>query len=847
MGIASTPGDLPLFFTPFFGRETECALLLQHLHDPACRLVTIVGIGGVGKTRLAIEAAAALTPSSTPDTPFPDGVFLVPLAALLPGKALDDQLATTIATALGLPLAGPDPAQLQLRHYLREKTLLLLLDNVEHLMDGTPFFADLLQFAPALKLLITSREGTRLRGERIIELDGLACPVAVDAPAALEAYAAVSFFLLLARIQESNRFDSPDELHAISRICGLVGGLPLGIELAANWTRFLSCAEIANELERSRDVLAGGIADVPERQQSLRAVFVSSWRMLTSEEQAALRPLAIFSGGFTRDAALAVANVSLPHLASLINKSLIRRVGNNKQVTRFILPEPLRPYVLAELEQAGELDAAADRHSAWYLGQLAVATAALRGPEQPVALAALGQEIAQIRTAWRRAVAAVDIERISQGMNGLFHVYDMRSWFGEGADLFGLARAALEPTATVDPAMALTWARLLAREAWFVFHSGRQQSARVMLDQSLTMLRAGDAPLAELVWTGNYLAAVCSYLGEYDLTIALCHESMALAAQAELTYERVVALSVLCQTTYDQGAYAAARGWGEQSLVLEQRIGSPWSIAFSLTNLGKVAAAQGEYSTARDLIARSLQIRRELGDLRGAALCRNRLGDLALALADPVEAVEQYTAALTMFRTIGNPWGIAATLLQLGLFATRSGSVAAAARLLHEALELSLNTGAVPQITAIIAAFADLLRRAEPAAAQHDWLARDATDDLSGYQVKAARLLAWSAGSAPMAITLEAAIAATREAAQAPADHAATPPPPAVPTYPGGLTVREVEVLRLVAQGMTDGQVADRLVLSRRTVQSHLASIYSKLAINSRSAATRFAVEHGLA
>jgi DNA-binding CsgD family transcriptional regulator len=302
---------------------------------------------------------------------------------------------------------------------------------------------------------------------------------------------------------------------------------------------------------------------------------------------------------------------------------------------------------------------------------------------------------------------------------------------------------------------------------------------------------------------------------------------------------------VLCQTAYDQGNYAAARAWGEQSLALEQKIGSPWSIAFSLTNLGKVTAAQGEYSTARDLLNRSLQIRRELGDLRGAALCLNRLGDLALAMADPVEAVELYTAALEIFRTIGNPWGIAAVLLHISRFATRHVPAAATARLLHEALELSLQTGATPQMAEIIAAFAALLQRTDPSVHQRIWKADDTASGPSEYETKAAQLLAWSAGSAPAAITLDAAIATLREAARLSTEQAATSVQPA-PDYPGGLTAREVEVLRLVAQSLTDGQVAERLVLSRRTVQSHLASIYSKLAINSRSAATRFAVENGL-
>lgn len=325
MSIASRHVELPIFPTPFVGREAEYAMLRQSLCDPACHLVSVVGMGGVGKSRLAIEVATSLTANHVPDTPFPDGVFFVPLAALSPGSSLNDQLATTIAAALDLQLAGPDIAPLQLRHYLRDKAL--LLDNVEHLMAGVHVFADLLHVAPALKLLVTSREGTRLRGECVIELSGLPYP---DAEETLlptgDAYAAIRCFLLLARAHTGDQFDARDDLRAISRICGLVGGLPLGIELAASWTRFLSCVEIADEVATNRDVLADSIADVPERRRSLSAVFRSSWELLTSDEQRALRQLAVFQGSFTRDAALAVAETTFPQLASLINKSLVRRV-----------------------------------------------------------------------------------------------------------------------------------------------------------------------------------------------------------------------------------------------------------------------------------------------------------------------------------------------------------------------------------------------------------------------------------------------------------------------------------------------------------------------------------------
>lgn len=849
-GAVSSPRrtrhNLPSGLTPFLGRESERGTLLAHLRDPVCRLVTLTGIGGVGKTRLAIELAAALAPGGDRATPFPDGVYVVSLASLTPADFRNDTFAITVAGALGMVLSGPDSATRQVGNFLREKALLLVFDNFEHLLAEAARLAELLQAAPALKLLVTSRERLNLRGEWVFELDGLAYPAHDHDPAAIapEQFSAIQLFILTARAHAPALPITVETVLAIARICRLVDGLPLGIELAASWTRALSCAEIADEIAHSIDFLAGGAVDLPPRQQSMRAIFDSSWGMLTLAERRALRQLAIFPGSFTRDAVVAVAGITLPLLAGLIDKSLVRRVSVGEHAaTRYALPEPLRQYAIDELARADENSATSAQHATYYLGLLAEHTASLRGPGQPVALAALSLEIDQIRVAWRYASATGDVPAIERALDGLFHLYDMRSWFGEGADALCTARLALG--ASPDPGAQLLAGRLMAREGWFVFHGGRQREAQAMLQRSVAIFRAAEAP-ADLVWALNYLAAVGSYLGEYAASADLARESLALTQGQGDTYGRVIALSVLCQIAYEQADFVAARAWGEQSLALEQQIGSPWSTAFSLLNLGKVVAALGDHPTARDLFERSLRIRQDLGDLRGVAICLNRLGDSAIALGDPAAAGVRYMAALELFREIGNRWGLAATLLNLGRLALEHAPDAAAARLLHEALELALDIGSVPQITAIIATFARLIARAGQAAwaAELERLLDTASPSLDGYQIHAARLLAWSAAAAPAALDVEQALAATLAAAAAPA--------PAdtlrvSSMFPAGLTAREVEVLRLVAEGLTDAQVADQLVLSRRTVHAHLSSIYGKLQVNTRSAATRFALEHGLA
>jgi DNA-binding CsgD family transcriptional regulator len=270
-------------------------------------------------------------------------------------------------------------------------------------------------------------------------------------------------------------------------------------------------------------------------------------------------------------------------------------------------------------------------------------------------------------------------------------------------------------------------------------------------------------------------------------------------------------------------------------------------MAFSLTNLGKVAYALGEYAEARWFFEQSLQTRVDLCDTRGVAISYNRLGDAAMALGNQVEAGRRYAQSLALLREIGNQWGMSESLINLGQLAATQSRAAAATRLLQEALRLALDTQSAPQVVTIMAAFAPIVRRAGQVA-WADELARFVAADLvsfDSYRPHADRLLNWNAGATAMP-TLEQAIAEA-QAPPPPIERAAPPSSASTPAgHPAGLTAREIAVLRLVAQGLTDAQVAEKLVLSPRTVSTHLTSIYGKLQVNSRSAATRFAVENGV-
>jgi predicted ATPase/transcriptional regulator with XRE-family HTH domain len=809
---------LPIPPTPLVGRAEDAALLTARLCDPASRLVTLTGMGGVGKTRLALQVAADLLPEHAPDSPFQHGVAFVPLTAVVAHGPVDDLLATAIATTIGFALSGRGSPVAEIVQFLREKSLLLVLDDVEHVAGLGPFVSMLVQEAPSLTILATSRERLNVRGEWVVDLAGLAVPpdsfaIAATVPtgdpthgpasgqassahattvqadsaagaAGLARFGAIELFVRLARALAPEL--ALDEVNgpAIRRICRLVAGLPLGIELAAGWVRMLTCDDIAAEIERSLDFLSGSLRDLPERHRSLRAVCTSSWQRLSPEEQATLRQLAIFRGSFTREAAAAVAGADLPRLAALVDRSLVQRVpgagpaqpGHARSV-RYELLQPVRQFAAEHLEQAGETALATARHAHYFLGFLESHLADLRGPRQREALDAIEAEIAQVRAAWQWAIRHAEPSDIGRAADSLFHFYDIRSWFREGAAAF---QAAAQALAAAPPLRTVAYGKLLARHGWFTFHLGHQHEAKTLLERSLATLRpvaerSPDAQ-AELIFPLNYLAAVESYLGNTGLTNDLCQEALALAERLDDRYGQAIACNILGQTAYQRGEYRAARTWSERSLAIERQLGNRWSMAYSLTTLGRVAYATGAYAEARRLVRDCLRVREELGDVRGVALCLSQLGSTALALGDRADAADAFARSYALSREIGNPWGMTAALIDLATVAASAQRDDLAARILHEALRLALASGVAPHVAAVCTACAPLARRA----GQPDWAAElqrlgaAEGDDLEPYREPAARLLAWTEAMWSGVLTVEQAI----EAVQGPAPSAPAPSEP---------------------------------------------------------------------
>jgi len=328
---------LPRADSPLVGRSFELAQVVQTLKMPHCRLLTLVGLPGIGKTRLALEAAHLL--AEDPAGEFYHSAYFIPLSAVSnPGQVIP-----AIAASLGLQPHPGVPVSVQLHHHLRDTPMLLVLDNYEQLVESALELAELLQHAAQLKLLLTSRERVNIRGEWLVDIHSLPFPE-IDDPCVEEGcFSSVELFVQCARRVDPHFIYDDHSRPWVARICRLVSGMPLGIELAAAWARLLSCREIAQEIERNLDFLATGLRDVPARHRSIRAAFDYSWQLLSADEQRAFCRLACLTGVFSRQQAEALPEISLPVLQALADKSLLYRAGEN----RFAMHNLVRQYAAA--------------------------------------------------------------------------------------------------------------------------------------------------------------------------------------------------------------------------------------------------------------------------------------------------------------------------------------------------------------------------------------------------------------------------------------------------------------------------------------------------------------------
>ena len=583
------PGNLPVRGTSFVGRDRELAELASLLADTDARFITVVGPAGVGKTRLALEAARQQLRSGS----FADGVYFAPLDALsraadIPGK---------LAEILGV--SAPDkasPVLLQVARHLGAKHLLLVLDNYEQLLDGVGVVTDLLGACPKLKLLVTSRETLKLQEEWRLNLGGFP-PVNNTDVEHLLSSEAVSLFCQRARQAHPGFSLTTENAPGVRAICHLVEGLPLGLELAAAWVRVMPCAEIAEEIAKDLGFLASGTHNIAERHKSLRAAFEHSWRLLNPKEQAVLRKLAVFRGGFTREASAEVAGATISVLASLVDKSLLRVDGQGR-FDRHLL---LYAYTLEKLSACPEEKAAAEaRHAATFSALAERLEREADGSQPRGAYLRLEAELENFRAAWRWAVTHKSVPTL-RACSIAFRRYFFNR--GQDEELIELLTAALRVLDEADAAHQLTLANLLGFLGYVYTGLGRLDEAESLAERGLALARP--LPEARDDICGLFdclltLTVVAQRRGQFRRAIAFLLEQEALGLFDEgRLHSQGRHLSNLGLLETSAGDYAAAQAYLQQALTHHRQDNNVCGLVTSLTLLGDAHFYVGEAEMAR--------------------------------------------------------------------------------------------------------------------------------------------------------------------------------------------------------------------------------------------------------
>ena len=714
--IPSAPlHSLPIPLTPFLGRERELEDLGQLIADPQCRCISLVGPGGMGKTRLALQAAEQHAHE------FAQGAAFIPLASV--GSI--ETVIPAFATAIQFALNGPTDPKVQLFNYLREKQMLLVVDNVEHLLGEAPgnatianLFVEFLQQDARVKLLVTSREALNLQEEWLFEVQGLSFPKE-EPTDGLGEFEAVALFIQRARrVRPGLVLDAEDKTGAV-RLCRLVGGMPLAIELAATWVRVLSPSEIATEIKHSLDFLNVQMHDIPERHRSMRAVFDYSWQALSADEQQVLSKLSVFQGGFQRQAAEQVAGASLSILSSLVTRSLLRRTATG----RYELHELVRQYATAKLaENQGELNSIEERHSNYYLGLLGEKKTILQSQDQKKALTELTGEIDNIRTAWDWSITHQNFISLYRVFMALWYVFELHNWFKEGESIWwGTAlalREYIQANRPEDASYSIALNATLANWAYFKFRQGRSLEAYATLAPSVAFLRNCPDP-SGAIDPLLYLGIVCWELGRFSEAKDSLQEGLRLSQEYGERWFEAGSNEFLGVVAHDQGEYLQARQYLTAALAIYRQTGDPMITAHVLSYLGRTLQVLENYSEAEKLLREGLELNRELGYRFGSGLTLDALGQVASAQGRLEEALAFFSESAGLFRDMGDSHRLSRTLNHQGMIFMALNRESEAQNAFITALRMAQAGGLIPSALNALTGLAALDTRQKPS---HDTL-----------------------------------------------------------------------------------------------------------------------------
>ena len=791
---ATLSSSLPTYLTTFVGRKQEratlCSLLLSK------RFLTLVGAGGMGKTRLAIQVASELAAS------FRDGMFLIELASLTePALVLQ---ATASAFRIG---TSEDSSLLTLLiSALRECHGLLIFDNCEHVLEAcTSLIESLLEACPSLHILATSREPLHSVQETIWPVATLSFPHPEHMPPFEQLGYCEAIQLFCERAAESDpRFCfTAQNAPAIVRICYLLDGLPLALELAAARLSLLSVDQIAARLDERFMLLTDGERTAASRQQTLRATLDWSYVLLTSVEQALFLRLAIFAGSWNAEAVEQVIDPALiqPYsssdiLAHLVNKSLViaeEQEGQKEEPgeIRYRLLSTVRQYAQGKLKELGAWLQMCERHHAWYLQLAEEASTHLHSADQPVWLSLLEAEMPDIRVALTRSVAMGQVDSAARLAEAVSRFWIIRNHFSEGRYWFETILTAARDNNQLSSSLR---ARILFGASEFARYQGANERACTLLEEQIVLLQMLDDPV-RLAEAQVYLGMALGLRGEYERAHQLCQTSLAFYRERKQTGGIAKTLIALSFMALSQRKYHYAITLGEEACQVLREAGDYAYLLYALLSLIQANILQRRLEQARTACKEALHLAQLLHQSFGLAACFGLIAGIAGLQGQPIQAARLFGAAQALQKQINAPLPPSGQALQEQMvFSVRS-------TLGKEQFLIHYSAGQSSTLEQMLTEAEAVLQTPPPAAL-----------DAQG--------LPSSASSSATSST--------------------------VPSELASLSQRQREVLALVATGLTNAQVAQRLQLSPNTISKHLQSIYTRLNINSRSAATRIALEHGL-
>lgn len=666
-GAASIRHNLPAQTTPFVGRSKELAQLRHLLDHDTSRLITILAPGGMGKTRLALVAAHQQLLRHA------DGVFFVPLVAL---KSPDD-IITSIAEQTGYRFQHDQRRPLQqLLDFLSDKHMLLVLDSYEHLLDGATLVHAILEAAPHLQVLVTSRERLNLVGETVFVLGGLSfppklCEVPLD-------YSAVQLFVKCAQRMRPD-YELTHAEHII-RICQLLEGMPLAIELAAAWLEVLTPGEIADEIARSLDFLCTSMRDVPERQRSMRAVFDSSWVRLAAVEQTAFMKLSVFQGGCTRRAALTVAGVDLPVLSRLTDQALVKWLPEEE---RYAIHELLRQYAAEKLEQSGLDEAIRAAHAVYYATQIALRETDLEGADQVEALRDIAADLENVKTGFIWSVDHQQFATARQYIGSLGLFFYMRGRFYEGIEWLTTFVDGLQNQEDAD-ARAL-FGRILTHIGILRLYGWENERALPLLRQALEIAREQNDRRQIAICLPRLAGAEAPT--HRERAMEHCQESIAICRELDDKYLMGYAQHFLGYLARISGDLEECYHRTLEAVRLRREIGDNAGLARSLVNLSDHAQTQGWWDLAEQYSLECSVLCQSLEDLTVFSV--NACNQVAQSFhkGDFDQANERIKAGLKVARAFRFRSDVEIFLFEASLLCLLKGNYTQALQLALQALE----------------------------------------------------------------------------------------------------------------------------------------------------------------